>query len=102
MHKDTLIFIGLDTHKESTEVAYVDEDRASSGQHYGKIPTTTPALITLARDFESQQPGATLHFASEAGPRGYWVYRLLTSLGHRCYVAPCVRIPFASKIIYKS
>lgn len=27
MHKDTLIFIGLDTHKESTEVAYVDMER---------------------------------------------------------------------------
>ena len=86
MFKDTLIFIGLDTHKESTEVAYVDDDRTSSCQHYGKIPTTKPALVKLARQFVSKHPGATLHFVYEAGPCGYWIYRLLTSLGHCCYV----------------
>jgi transposase len=86
MHKDTLLFIGLDTHKESTEVAYVLEDRTSSCQHYGKIPTTKQALTKLARQFVSKYPKATLHFVYEAGPCGYWVYRLLTSLGHCCYV----------------
>lgn len=86
MSKDTLIFIGLDTHKESTEVAYVADDRTASCQHYGKIPTTKPALVKLARQFVSKYPGATLHFVYEAGPCGYWVYRLLTSLGHCCYV----------------
>ena len=86
MNKDTLIFIGLDTHKESTEVAYVDDDRTSSCQHYGKIPTTKPALVKLARQFVSKYSGATLHFVYEAGPCGYWIYRLLTSLGHCCYV----------------
>lgn len=86
MSKDTLIFIGLDTHKESTEVAYVADDRTALCQHYGKIPTTKPALVKLARQFVSKYPEATLHFAYEAGPCGYWVYRLLTSLGHCCYV----------------
>jgi transposase len=86
MRKDTLLFIGLDTHKESTEVAYVDDNRGSAVQHYGKIPTTKPALVKLARQFVSKYPGATLHFVYEAGPCGYWVYRLLTSLGHCCYV----------------
>ncbi|MCP3673161.1 MAG: hypothetical protein GY829_01630 [Gammaproteobacteria bacterium] len=37
MNKDTLNFIGLDTHKISTEVAYITDDRISSCQHYGKI-----------------------------------------------------------------
>ena len=86
MSKDTLIFIGLDTHKESTEVAYIPDDRTASCHHYGKIPTTKPALVKLARQFVSKFPGATLHFVYEAGPCGYWVYRLLTSLGHCCYV----------------
>lgn len=86
MHKDTLLFIGLDTHKESTEVAYCDDNRTSSCQHYGKIPTTKPALVKLARQFVSKYPDATLHFVYEAGPCGYWVYRLLTSLGYCCYV----------------
>ena len=86
MRKDTLLFIGLDTHKEFTEVAYCDDVRGSSCLHYGKIPTTKPALIKLARQFKSKYPSITLHFVYEAGPCGYWVYRLLTSLGHCCYV----------------
>lgn len=86
MRKDTLLFIGLDTHKEFTEVAYVDDERGSICQHYGKIKTTKPALVKLVRQFQSKYPGATLHFVYEAGPCGYWVYRLLTSLGHCCYV----------------
>jgi transposase len=86
MHKDTLLFIGLDTHKESTDAAYVNDERGSSVVHYGKISTTKPALVKLARQFVSKYPGATLHFVYEAGPCGYWIYRLLTSLGHCCYV----------------
>lgn len=86
MNKDTLLFIGLDTHKESTDVAYTDDTRGSSCAHYGKIKTTKPALVKLVRQFESKYPAATLHFVYEAGPCGYWVYRLLTSLGHCCYV----------------
>lgn len=93
MTKDTLLFIGLDTHKVSTEVAYVLDGRASSCQHYGKIPTTKQAIIKLARQFVSKYPNATLHFAYEAGPCGYWVYRLLTSLGHCCYVVAPSLIP---------
>ncbi len=29
MRKDTLLFIGLDTHKESTDAAYADDERGS-------------------------------------------------------------------------
>jgi transposase len=57
MHKDTLLFIGLDTHKESTDAAYVNGERGSSVAHYGKIPTTKPALVKLARQFVSKYPG---------------------------------------------
>lgn len=49
MHKDTLIFIGPDTHKESTDAAYVDDNRGSTVQYHGKIPTTKPATVKLAR-----------------------------------------------------
>lgn len=93
MSKDTLIFIGLDTHKVSTEVAYILEERTSSCQHYGKIPTTKQSIIKVARFFSSKYPKATLHFVYEAGPCGYWIYRLLTSLGHLCYVVAPSLIP---------
>ena len=93
MTKDNIIFIGLDTHKESTEVAYVLDGRESVPIHFGKIPSTKQAFTKLARQFQSKYPNATLHFTYEAGPCGYWVYRLLTSLGHCCYVIAPSLIP---------
>jgi transposase len=71
MRKDTLVFIGLDTHKEFIEVAYSENERTASAQHYGKIKTTKPALAKIASQFVSKYPNATLHFVSEAGPCGY-------------------------------
>jgi len=54
-----------------------------------KLPPDKPgaiqALSKLARQLQSKYPHATLHFVYEVGPCG-WVYRLLTSLGHCCYV----------------
>jgi len=50
MNNHSIIFIGLDTHKESTEVAYSLDSRE--------------------------------HSVYEAGPCGYWVYRLLTKLDY--------------------
>ena len=51
------------------------------------------AVQKLVRQFESKYPGATLHFVYEAGPCGYWIYRLITSLGHCCYVVAPSLIP---------
>ncbi len=62
MSKDNIVFIGLDTHKASTEVAYVLDSRESTPEHRGKIATTKQGLVKLARQFESKHPKATLHF----------------------------------------
>ena len=86
MSKDNIVFIGLDTHKEFTVVGYVLDAREETPQHWGKIASTKQGFTRLARQFQSKYPNATLHFTYEAGPCGYWVYRLLTSLGHCCYV----------------
>ena len=86
MTKDNIVFIGLDTHKEFTEVAYELDEYASDTIHFGRIPSTKQAFTKLACQFQSKYPHARLHFTYEACPCGYWVYRLLTSLGHCCYV----------------
>ena len=93
MYKDTIIFIGLDTHKVNTEVAYTRDGREHTEQHFGKVPSNKQAITKLARQFQSKYPNATLHFVYEAGPCGYWLYRLLTSLGHCCYVVAPSLIP---------
>lgn len=93
MANDSIIFIGLDTHKDFTEVAYAQDERGAQPEHYGRIKTTKPAIIKFAKQMQSKYPKATLHFVYEAGPTGYWVYRLLTSLGHCCYVVAPSLIP---------
>ncbi len=96
MNKDNIIFIGMDTHKDFCENAYCHDSRESMPQPLGRISTTKQAIIKLARQLQSKYPNATLHFVYEAGPCGYWIYRLLTKLGHACYVVAPSLIPRAS------
>jgi transposase len=93
MNKHNILFIGLDTHKEFNEVAYIEDQRGAQPIHLGRIPSTKQSIKKLVRQFESKYPNATLHFVYEAGPCGYWIYRLITSLGHCCYVVAPSLIP---------
>lgn len=93
MDKNSIIFVGLDTHKEFTEVVYCLDQRGSEFHQLGRIKSTKLAVGKLARNLQSKHPGAVLHFVYEAGPCGYWIYRYLTSLGHSCYVVAPSLIP---------
>ena len=92
MSKDSIIFIGLDTHKSFIQVAFLQEHRGANPQQLGRIKSNKSALIKLAKQLQSKYPKATLHFVYEAGPCGYWTYRLITSL-HCCYVVAPSLIP---------
>ncbi|QQX82240.1 IS110 family transposase [Shewanella sp. KX20019] len=93
MNKHNILFIGLDTHKEFVEVAYIEDQRGAQAVHFGRVSSAKSSITKLARQFQSKYPEATLHFVYEAGPCGYWIYRLLTSLGHCCYVIAPSLIP---------
>jgi len=93
MKNDNILFIGLDTHKEQTQVAYTLDHRTAEINDLGRIQTTKTGFVKLARQLQSKYPHATLHFVYEAGPCGYWIYRLLTSLGHCCFLIAPSLIP---------
>ena len=93
MNNDSIIFIGLGTHKSFIQVAVLQEQRGATPEHLGRIKSNKSALIKLTQQLQSKYPKATLHFVYEAGPCGYWTYRLLTSLGHCCYVVAPSLIP---------
>jgi transposase len=93
MQNNNIVFIGLDTHKVSTQVAYTEDTRSAEVFHLGKINTDKQSFVKLARKLQSKYPKVTLHFVYEAGPCGYWIYRLLTSLGHCCYIVAPSLIP---------
>ncbi|MGZ9898340.1 IS110 family RNA-guided transposase [Shewanella gaetbuli] len=93
MKQHSILFIGLDTHKEFVEVAYIEDQYGVNPVHYGRISSAKASITKLAKQFQSKYPKATLHFVYEAGPCGYWIYLLLTSLGHCCYVIAPSLIP---------
>ena len=93
MNGHNILFIGMDTHKVSTDIAYVGQGHNEKPQFFGKIPTQKKAIQKLVRQFQSKHPGATLYFVYEAGPCGYWLHRLLTSLDQQCFIVAPSLIP---------
>ena len=93
MFKHSILFIGLDTHKTFTEVAYIEDQRGAEATHLGRVLSNKQSIKKLVRQMESKYPQATLHFVYEAGPCGYWIYRYITSLAHCCYVIAPSLIP---------
>ncbi len=69
MTKSNILFIGLDVHKESIEVAIAEDGLGGEVRHYGKIGGTLAAVDKLLRKLASL--GKSLHFCYEAGPTGY-------------------------------
>jgi len=86
MKNDNIFFIGLDTHKEQTQVAYTLGHRTVEINDRGRIQTTKTGSVKLARQRQSKYPLATLHLVYDAGLCGYWIYRLFTNLDHFCYL----------------
>src|SRR5213078_3196423 len=85
------LFIGLDVHKDTIAVAYAAEDRGIEVVSLGMIGTRQYDIDKLIRKLEAK--GATLLFAYEAGPCGYWLYRYLTRRGLSCAVVAPSLIP---------
>lgn len=85
------MFIGMDVHKKSIDIAIAYEGRDGQVLHYGKIDGTLLALDKVVRKLVSK--GGRLHFAYEAGPCGYQIYRHLTAKGFDCMVVAPSMIP---------
>lgn len=93
MSKHNILFLGLDTHKVNTQVAYTVDGRTAQVEHYGKILSNKTSIKKMVRHFESKYPDSSLYFVYEAGPCGYWIYRLISQLGHECFIVAPSLIP---------
>ncbi|ABU71563.1 hypothetical protein VIBHAR_02602 [Vibrio campbellii ATCC BAA-1116] len=53
MNNDSIIFIGLDTHKSFIQVAVLQGHRGAQPQHLGRIKSNKSALVKLALQLQS-------------------------------------------------
>lgn len=90
MEKDT-IFVGLDVHKNSIDVALADAGRDGNVRFYGTIGGDLESLHKVVRKLQSTS--STLRFVYEAGPCGYDIYRSLIKQGLDCIVVAPSKIP---------
>jgi transposase len=85
----TILYVGLDVHKESIAVALADSD--GSLRRYGEIPGHIQGVDKLIQKL--QKPGQELRLCYEAGPFGFVLCRHLRQRGFVCEVVAPSLIP---------
>jgi transposase len=91
MAEYSVLYVGLDVHKESISVVHCPDVREVEPVFVGPIGTRHCDVDKMVRQMRSK--AQTLLFAYEAGPCGYWLYRYLSSKGLHCVVVAPSLIP---------
>jgi len=82
------VFCGIDVHAKQWDLCFFCE-----GEVVEKL-VIPGSFDRLKSHTECRYKGAcSVHFVYEAGFSGFWLYRRLTALGHRCTVTPPSRVP---------
>ena len=91
MSQSITVYVGLDVHKDSIDIATADGARDGAVRHVGSIGGDLASLDRSLRKLISR--GHTLHIVYEAGPCGFVVWRHLSAQGLDCEVVAPSSIP---------
>ncbi len=91
MTKCSAIYVGMDVHKDSIDIALADAGAQGEVRHYGTIGGGLADVDRALRKIVAG--GREVHVVYEAGPCGYALYRHLTAKGIDCTVVSPAHIP---------
>lgn len=91
MAKSSSIYIGMDVHKDSIDIALAEGRSRGEVRHFGTIGGNLESLDKAVRKLVSL--GKIPRFVYEAGPCGYTIQRHLSAQGLACTVVAPSRIP---------